>query len=334
MFTDLVNELVGSIPRLPQPHAAQIINKSWSEIRQLRLWSFLTANSLQLFVPAAVQAGTISPTFGLNTIAVDATAAAAFNALGLNPPLAGVIGVGRQIRVGSLAQGGTPTNPMYSILSWDSVNTLTIDRPYGETTGTLLPYQVVKAYYVPPVADFVRYFSITNASTGYTIRGKRLYYTEDTLNAIDPQRGGQGDAYILAYWGTNSLGQPVHELYPNPVNPSTYLCFLQRRLFDLSPSIDLPPVPYGLKDLLLDLSKMHAAEWALANVGTYPELAQTNWVAYTQLKQAGYKENRMMCIKQDDEISPLIPFLQGTGYDFPLGGAFLQGHDVSSLISG
>src|SRR5262245_54771207 len=224
-FADMVAELVGTVPRLSALHAQQLLNRSWSRVRDSRLWSFHFVADAQLFVPDAISAGSVSATFGSPTIVADATAADAFNQIvQSNPPLAcPILGVGRQIRVGSTNNISSPTGPNYSIMDWDGISQLTIDKPYGEFTVTNAPYQVFKCYYAPPApppfqsatADlrYVRYMVITNRNNGYAIFGPNLYWNQAQLNAIDPQRGGQGDAYIVANYGRNNLGRPVIELY-------------------------------------------------------------------------------------------------------------------------
>lgn len=337
-------ELVGTVPRLSALHAQQLINRSWSRVRDSRLWSFHFVADAQLFVPYAISAGSVSVTFNSKSVTADSTAADAFNAIALsNPPLANpILGVGRQIRIGSINGISAPTGPNYNIVAWDGASQLTIDRPYGEVSGTRVPYQVLKCYYAPPAPPpyqnltpdmrYVRYQVITNRNNGYAIFGPNLYWSQAQLNAIDPQRGGQGDSYIVANYGRNSLGQPVIELYPNPVNFTTYGATYWTRWTDLSPSQDLPQIPYELPDLVMFQAKALASDWALANVNTYPELGQTNWVAYRQTQALEYRASIINCFKQDDEMSPLIPFRQGQGFMFPLGGMFLQSHDVTSLL--
>lgn len=343
-YQDFVAELVGTVPRISALHAGQIVNRAWSRIRDSRLWSFHFVSNAQLFVPFGITGGYVAPTFGSNQILVDPVAAGKLNAVALaNPPLASpILGVGRQIRVGTTNGLSTPTGPNYSITHWDGVDTLTIDRPYGEFTAPRCHYQVLKCYYAPPApppflnlqADlrYVRYQVITNKNMGYAIFGPNLYWSQAQLDAIDPQRGGQGDAYIVANYGRNSLGQPVFELYPNPVNFTTYTASYYTRWLDLSPSNDLPQVAYELPDLLMFQSKCLASDWASANVNTFPELAQTNWIAYRNTQMAEYRSSVINCFKQDDEIMPLIPFRQGQGFMFPLGGQFLQSHDVTSIL--
>jgi len=342
-FADMTAELVGTIPRISALHAQQVIQRAWDRIRDGRRWSFHFIADAQLFVPDGITGGSVSAKFGSHEVIADATAAKAFNAAGCNPPLASeILGIGRQLRVGSINGLSTPTGPNYNIVAWDGINTLTIDRPYGEHTVSRADYQVLKCYYAPPAPPpyrnlmpdlrFVRYEVIRNPYSGYAIFGPNLYWSQAQLNAIDPQRGGQGDAYIMANYATNQLGQPVVELYPNPVRFTTYLATYYSQWADLSAKQDLPHVSYELPDLVIFQSKILASDWALANVNTFSELGQTNWVAYRQTQMDEYRQSRIECYKQDDEMFPLIPFRQGQGFMFPLGGQFLQSHDLSSIL--
>src|SRR5215831_12542018 len=344
-FADMTAELVGTVPRMSALHAQQVINRAWGRVRDGRLWSFHFVSDAQLFCPDAIVGGSVTVAFGSHEVHADAAATVEFNKVAMaNPPLASpILGVGRQLRVGSLNGISTPTGPNYNIVAWNPrTSVLTIDKPYGEHTAIQASYQVLKCYYAPPAPPpfsnlqpdlrFVRYHVITNKYSGYAIFGPNLYWNQAQLNAIDPQRGGQGDAYIMAQYMTNQLGQPVVELYPNPVRFTTYNATYWTRWPDLSPTQDLPQVSYELADLVIFQSKSLASDWALANVNTYPELAQTNWVAYRQIQMEEYKQSRIECYKQDDEMFPLIPFRQGQGFMFPLGGQFLQSHDVTSIL--
>lgn len=344
-------ELVGTVPRMSALHAQQVIQRAWNRVRDSRLWSFHFVSDAQLFCPDAIPtpysppnfAGTVRVTFNSKEVIPDSVAAAAFDAAAMaNPPLASpVLGIGRQLRIGTTNGLSTPTGPNYNITGWDGT-VMTIDRPYGEYSADRAQYQVLKCYYAPPAPPpfldispdlrFVKYDNFVNRNSGYSIFGPNLYWSQAQLNAIDPQRGGQGDAYIVANYGRNQLGQPVIEMYPNPVRFTTYGCTYFTRWANLSPTVDLPRVAYELADMVMFESKSLAADWALANASTFPELAQTNWVNYRQTQMAEYKASMIQCFKQDDEIMPLIPFRQGQGFMFPLGGQFLQSHDVTSIL--
>ena len=345
-FQQLYKELTGEIPSLPDPMAQRIINRAWKRVNDYRLWSWQVVSNAQLFVPALVTAGSATVDFNSTGVLMDAVAAAALDALAFdNPPLASpVIGVGYQIRIGTSATGlSAPTGPNYSIVAWDdTTNIITIDRPYGESSQVGASYQVLKCYYAAPFlpvtstgadAQFARYMSVTNLLDGYAITGKQLYYTQEDLNRIDPQRGGQGDAYILAYYQHNSLGQPVYEMYPNPVAKTTYQANYSSKGPLLAMTTQLPQVSYALDDTVTFQAKQFAGQWAGANVGRFPELASTNWVWYCDQMEREYKKSLILCIKEDDEIMPSPkPFVYHSGLSFPLGGEFLQSHDLSSLI--
>ena len=347
-YRDSWNDLLTSIPRLPPAHAQTLVNRAWRRICDYRLWSWLTAYGY-ITSPAIITIGTVDVTLGANTVIFDTAAATALDAVALaNPPLANAqIGIGRQFRTGSQTSG----NPgaIYSIIAWDSgTRTATLDRIFAEPTATGQVYQVYKCYYQPPPSngtgapDFLRYFTIANPSSGYSIRKRKLYYTQEQLNAIDPQRGANGDAYILANYTPESLqpgvisGVPVHEWYPHPVNLNVYKCLYQKRGADLSETVDVPAT--FRVELLMDFSYLLGCQWALRQVSVFPELGQTNWVAAIQVaKDAIYGRadgSLIQAIKADDEISPWGPFQQAGAFDFPLGGQFLQGHDVSSLVGG
>lgn len=339
---------MGTIPKISQLHVQQLVQRSWSRIRDFRLWSFQFISDAQIFVPQAITAGAVTLTFNSTQVTVNAAAATAINAAALGPPpVAGVVGVGRQLRVGASNGLSSPTGPNYNISAWDGVNTLTLEKAYGETSIANTPYQIIKAYYQAPAfpftsginanqtpdANFIRFTSIINRYEGYSFRGKNLNWSQEMINAIDPQRGGQGDAYIQANYGrTPGTGVPVFELYPNPVNFTTYNACYITRWPNLSVSQDLPQMPYELADCVIARAKILAAQWALANVSTVKELGQTNWVAFIQMMQQEFKDCLIQCIKVDDELMPQQAYRQGSGFDFPLGGQFLQGHDVSSLM--
>src|SRR6266705_2940040 len=105
-YRALWNDLVVTIPRLPPPHAQTLINRAWSDIRDLRLWSFLVGTGY-IVTPQVITAGSITVTQGSVSVTPDATAAAALNAVvSANPPLAHAqIGIGRQIRIASQTSG-------------------------------------------------------------------------------------------------------------------------------------------------------------------------------------------------------------------------------------
>jgi hypothetical protein len=351
-FQQLYKELTGEITPLPDPMAARLINRAWKRVNDYRMWSWQIISNAQLFVPAVVSVGTCSVTFDSTSVVMDANATAALLPLvGGNPPLASpILGVGYQIRLGTSGQTlAAPIGPNYTIVSFANntpsagLSTITIDAPYGQSSGTGINYQIGKFFYAAPFlpttamttdGQFSRYLSIVNLLNGYAITGRQLYFSQEELNRIDPQRGGQGDAYIIAYLARNSLGQPVYEMYPNPVDTqNTYQANYVSKGPLLTMSMQLPQVSYALDDCVTFLAKKFAGEWALANTPRFKELQGTNWVTYVQMMDAEWKDSNRLCIREDDEIMPSPkPFVFNGGFSFPLGGEFLQSHDISSIL--
>ena len=345
-FEQLYKELQGEISALPDPMAMRIINRAWKRVNDYRLWSWQIISNAQLFVPKLIFAGAATATFNSTAVTMDATATAALNVVVFgNPPLASpILGVGYQIRIGTSTTGlSSPTGPSYTIVAWDGAGNLTIDRPYGESSQVNATYQVLKCYYAAPFlpvtstgadGQFARYMSVTNLLDGYAITGKQLYFNQEELNRIDPQRGGQGDAYILAYYQRNSLGQPVYEMYPNPVDETTYQANYVSKGPLLTMTTGLPQVSYALDDTVTFQAKQFAGQWAAANAGRFKDLQGTNWLWYCDQMEREYKKSLILCIKEDDEIMPSPkPFVYNGGFSFPLGGEFLQSHDLSSILA-
>ncbi len=345
-FNDYVGELVGTYPRLSAPYAATLFNRAWRRVRDFRNWSFNQIPDQQVIIPAIVTTGIATVAFGSPLVTLDAAANTALGAVALaSPPLASpILGIGRQFQATSSNGLNMPNGPYYSIIAYDPAGmTLTLDKPYGETSGPT-QYQVLKIYYSPPPdqggalntpsPNFIKFVSITNKKSGYAISGRRLTYNQEMLNAYDPQRGSTGgDSYVVASWGKNAYGQPIFELFPGPTNPAAYYCSFVARWPDISPSIDLPQVPYELPDCVMHLAMVHTDKWASRNIAQYPELAGTNWVAMMAADKQEFKEALIQCIKQDDEIFPLREVKQGSSWaDFPLGGQYLQSHDLSPLF--
>ena len=344
-FQQLYKELTGEISPLPDPMAQRIINRAWKRVNDYRFWSWQVISNAQIFVPAVISVGSATVTFNSTAVVMNAAATTALNTVAFgNPPLASpLLGVGYQIRLGTSATGlSAPVGPNYTIVAWDGAGNLTIDAPYGQASGTGLNYQALKCFYAAPFlpvtstgvdGQFARYLSIVNLLDGYAITGRQLYFSQEDLNRIDPQRGGQGDAYILAYLQHNSLGQPVYEMYPNPVNPATYQANYISKGPLLTMTTQLPSVSYALDDTVTFQAKVFAGQWALANVARFKDLQGTNWVQYCQMMESEYKKSLILCCKEDDEIMPSPkPFVFNGGFSFPLGGEFLQSHDISSIL--
>ncbi len=315
---DLVwKQIESDTPGLPGTKAQQLTQQAWEDLRNAKYWSWLRGSGV-VQIPVIISAGSVTVVLGSDQVVADAAAATAWNAIGLsNPPLAGVVGVGRQIRVGS--------GPYYSLISWDSATTATLDRPYAEPSGAAQPYGVFKAYYLPPESDFLRYETILNAPQGYWISGQRLTKDQTWLNAVDPQRGSSGDPYWVCGYLCDPLGVPIHEWWPQPQNPYGMLCFYRKKGGDLTRGDNLPAT-LG-RQTLVARAQVLAADWAMRNVGRFRELSGANWGAVRAQAQAEWDRERRQAVIRDRDVSLDGIIRKAVEAGFPLDGSWLQSHD-------
>lgn len=333
--------MIGEYPGLDILVARNHVLKAWQDICDEGLWSWLTAEA-PLAVPNVVFAGTATVTLGSPAVVGDAAAAAAWLPLAFaNPPLASpTLGQGRQFRVGR-------AGPIYNIIAFDGVNTLTLDRPYAEVSVSTQTYQIYRSYYAPPTPaatpnDFLRYMSITNIFFAYSITGKFLTFNQEQLNRMDPQRGSQGDAYLLGSYKTNpTTGTPVHELWPGPTNGNPYIAIYQRRggysnpltITGVMPAVDIPATISP--SLVMTRAKYWSADWAMKNINRHPDLKGVPWFQVKQSEEKQYLAEMIKARRQDMEIFKntwIIP--KGSYLGFPVDAAFMQSHDVDIMYSG
>lgn len=336
---DLSANLTGEIPELPRLFAQQYINKAMLEIRRDYLWSWNIGEGI-LVVPDMVTTGSVTVTQFSPAIQFDASAIAAL------APLAAAIPkvIDRQFRV--------PGGPIYNILSYDFVaGSAILDRIYMESTAAGQNYSIYKCYYDPPSTDgitptndFTRYLSILNNIQGYTIAGRRLTQSRETLNRRDPLRGALGwPFYAFAYKpkpnivpGTLNLtvggpgaGQMQYELWPHPVFSVAFLCQYVRAHVNLVPNDSIPnPCP---ETLIMYRAMEFAYRWALQNVGRYPSLKGTDWRFLLSEIQKKYALELVTAKRNDKEI--MLTILRPGSADLanfmgPIDGAWSQSHGV------
>lgn len=318
-YTTVWKLLEGEYPGLPGTRAQGIVNQAWRDICDSGPWSWLRTEG-QLILPGVISAGSVTVVQGSLSVVADATATSALNAVALAlPPLAGTLGVGRQIRVGA--------GPFYSITAWDSgSSTLTLDRTYAEPSGASQPYSVFKAYYSQPdpSGDFLKYQTILNPLVGYAIWGPRLTKDQEWLNARDPQRGSTGDPYYVVSYRVDSGGLPVHELWPTPSNAYGLVAEYDHKGVDLSSSVSLPGTLS--RDVLVARSNVWASDWAAKNVGRFPELRGPNWLQMKQSAQADYKDQLSRARRKDEAVMVKGLIRRAGELGFPVDGSWLQSH--------
>lgn len=345
---EMAAELTGQIPGLSRPFAATFINRAMGEVRRERLWSWNIQQGV-LILPGALDTqgtlgnptGVVSVTQFSNIIQFDTVSQATLNPLVFaNPPITKY-----QFRIGS-------AGPIYSLVGYNPSNGQgQLDRIYGETTTTGSGYTMYRAYYDPPSVDgitpnnsFLRYLSILNAIQGYSISGKRLYMTKETLNRRDPLRGALGYPYYVAnHIPTYNLltegttigkfdGQMQSELWPHPTYSMQLLCQFEMKHVDLKPT---DYIPHQCPSSLVQYRAFqHSYRWALQNSGRIPELKGVDWRFAISEMEKKYAVELVSAKRNDNEImftllNPGNPQL----YDFqgPIDSNFWQSHGLPSM---
>lgn len=329
----LASELTGNVPRLPKTLALKHINRAYSQIREKRLWSFLIGES-GVFFPSILPtsgAPTVSVTYGSPTVVGDAAAVADWS----TQLLAVVPLVQRQFRVGS---GG----PIYNITAISQTNiandTLTLDLPYSEETNAATTFSIYRCYVPAPVRDFKRWQTVFDPVNGYALIANvpRVY-----VDIVDPTRGSQGQAYRVVNYKTAADGTPMFEWWPQPTSQITYHTLWERRGVDLGLT-DSPP-PQIPEEVLIDWAlAYYSYPWANAQVGRFPELKGTNWLALAiesknRIHGRRGEPGRLATMMRADEETfqqTLTLLRKSWAMSWPPSGAFEQSHSLWNLGAG
>lgn len=317
-FADLWNELKGDIPAMSPFKAQNCVQRAWRDIRDARRWSFLFGETF-LYVPGAVSAGTVTVSQFSTAVVGDAVAQAAWGPLVLHP--SGIDITNRQFRLGSA--------PVYNITAYDPVTgTITLDRMYMETSGSGLGYMVLRCYYQPASADFLRWESLVDPVNHYRFRQRNLHRMKAELDRIDPYRNATGLPFIMASHHAATDGTPVFEMYPHPTGEVTYTAAYSRRGADLVGTDILPAaIP---EELLMCRARYHAYVWCAANAGLHKELADINWQYLRRQEEEEYQRS-LVKVKTNDEETFLMNWSeseQDPQLSGPLDASYIQSHDV------
>ena len=131
MLSDMIFELMGTVPNVDASFAKTLINEAWADVRRLGGWSWQLAET-GFTVPGALSTGTCTLQFGIPTVIGDANATAAW----LTASQYGSLITQRQFRVGGTSGAST----IYDIVALGNngqvayVTTLTPGS--GQTPGT------------------------------------------------------------------------------------------------------------------------------------------------------------------------------------------------------
>ena len=298
-------EIAGNVP-CPYPLVKTYVSRAWQEIQRQCMWSFLWGDAA-IATPNPIGAGSVTTQIGSNQVIGDATASAAWAAVGLVNPL-----TTQQFRVGQ----GT----IYNIIGYDPLpnapfGTLTLDKifvdpPGGATSG----YQILGVYYTAPVQDFLWFDGVLrDPVSGYTIGVDK---TRQEIDDIDPQRFQSGWPNEVIPYAVNQqpgtfYGFPMFELWPAPLNGFVYVGGYTRSGMPFVNLTDTVTPPLQ-EDIVIELASIKAYEWCLVNPDKCPK-GDFRFAMGKADKKYNELLNKYMIM--DEEISGrnVIPSQQGIG---------------------
>jgi hypothetical protein len=317
-LADMMAELRGSVPKIPFSYTKTLINRAWRHVRESNLWSFNMFESSWIS-PPLLTTGTVTCTQGLAAIQFDATAIASLNAAQTAPPYSLI--TQRQFRV---AIGG-----IYSIIQYNPITgAATLDRPFAETGGAGIAFQIYQLLYAAPFADHRAWLSVRNPDLRIDLG---LDMTRADIDMRDPQRSWyQFPTEVIPYGADTrgagtanasaTLGYPLFELWGQPVAPFVYQCYGVRNGVDLAAPTDTLPfiIP---EDLLMPKARGYAYEWCEANKDITPRATGPDWRFLMGKADADFKKLLSLYRKQDKEfvnnwISTHIPNQGGDRYGY------------------
>lgn len=261
-YINMIAELTGVVPKLPEDYARTLVNRAWRDVRRQNLWSFLLFES-NWTSPPLITGGTVTTTQGTNTVVFSSTAITAINAIFTGGNVPSPV-TSRQFRIG--------VGTIYNIWAWDADNGIaTLDRPYQEASASGQAYMIFQCYYPAPMQDFWQWIRIRDM-----VNWNDLVTTKNRteIDMWDPQRTAYYIPTHVVYYQqnqnpTNNYGVPMFELWGVPQYTLTYQLYGLRKGTELVNDTDTLPPQVG-EDCVMALARAYAYEWAEANKSGQP----------------------------------------------------------------
>jgi hypothetical protein len=264
-------------PAAPTFLAREWVNQAWKQLGASRSWGFLRGE-LDLTINAARTIATLTVTRGSATV----TSAGLFVAADQ----------GRQFKVANF--------PVYTVQTFTDVNTIVLDRVYGEPTGTT-PGTIFDGYATMP-ADFSSFRIIADP---YNQRRLAFWITEDQLNLLDPNRlnSDTGPRCLVARAPstyTPTLGRIQYEYWPQPTSDRNYPAIYNKQVDNLIDGDTFNGVMADGAEVLLEGALAMAAQWP----GTVDARNPYFNLELARAKQASFREGVQKLALKDDTQYP------------------------------
>lgn len=348
-FFDLTALMAGLLPGLSPLLAQQQINSAWRHICGERLWSFLVLDGV-VICPPQITAGAAAITQYSPTVTLNVAASAALLAQTAGGAIPGITNL--SIRFGTSPAVGQIYSIVAANISIPTAIVLTLDRPVVETTTITASYQVYRPYITPPIADFLKWESLSDFANGLVLANDRLNQTSKYFDMRDPQRAAQGLAYYCGNFVGGYLtggvvrpnpnvaaGTNIYELWPHPTAGQVFYAKFRRRGAPFANPLDAQPAVIP-DDLIVQRALgWHSYAFAKANAANFPTFKGVNWMELIATARASYEDQLRDVKRADEEAAPQQVWNRGHGLrprmgdargigDFPIDSNYLQSHLV------
>lgn len=283
----MIAEQRGVVPNYSAALARTHLRNAWSDIRNLKGWSFQLGNT-GIATPPILNTGTATTTLGSPTVTGDAIASAAWAATSAAYPYS--LLTQRQFRLGA--------STIYDIIAADfttpTAATLTLDRPWIDiNSGNGQGYSIYQPYIVAPVDGFQAWEFFNDVVNVIHLDVNNTRGMLEKVNGADPQRqifSNPGNVFphgFDARPGSATAGRPRFELYPQPQSVYTYQVGYSWDGPDLVAPNDTLPQPIT-EHLVKTLARVKGYEWLIAKIQANNPEANTSGLQFVM--QAAQKE--------------------------------------------
>jgi hypothetical protein len=299
-----------------------LVQRAYQDVRNAREWSFLKKTSAW-FSPSPIIIGTCIVKQFLDIVVADATAAPLWLAVALPAAPQSPLTL-RQFRVA----GG----PIYNIIGFDGVDTITLDRPYLGPDDNAASYMIYQPYVPAPSVDFKRWLSWVDPNNNYRIRYRNLFHTQKEVDRRDPSR----QSFSIPIWvvdhdyvlmpGDTQM-RPRYELWPHPVQEIGYVIEYMTK-GDAVLATDVLP-PQVTDQCIMARARWYAHQFVANQPSTDLKIKQFHMQVQRQV-EAEYRDLLNTAKNLDNQLfdSRVLEEESGSVLSGILDGGYMQSHEM------
>jgi hypothetical protein len=230
----------------------------------------------------------------------------------------------------TLRQFRVTGGPIYDIVAFDGVSTITLDRPYTEASAPAASYLIYQPYVPAPALDFKRWLSWVDPANMRHIRYKNLFLTQKELDRHDPSRTCYSlpiavAAHDYVLYPGDTQRRPRFELWPHPVQEIGYVVEYMTKGDAVTASDVLPP---QIPDQLIMARARSYGHQLAANQANVDVKQKAFHITAKKMADGEYFDLLNTAKNNDNSIfdSRVLTEESGPALNGPLDSNYLQDH--------